>query len=192
MEDDKVMRWEYQIKAILKFCFAFLVAVLVSGIFIYIKISETTGKNYYEVIYTLKTTQNILLQSVVLSVLFQILIGTVFTIIILIFVSHKIAGPFFRFEKIFENLGTGDLRIAIRLRDKDQFKALAEQLNNMIMSLKEKIKGVKKSYSQFDSNVEILKESIEKGIRESEFKEKVKELDKGTSELKKSLKEFGI
>ncbi|MEW6214382.1 MAG: methyl-accepting chemotaxis protein [Nitrospirota bacterium] len=190
MENDKIIRWEYQIEAVLKFCFAFLIAVIISSIVIYFRLAETVGKSYYEVIFTLKTKRELLLQTVILSVLLQIIVGTLCTILVLIFASHKIAGPFFRLEKVFETIGACDLTIVIRLRAKDQFKALAERLNKMIEGLKYKVKVVKASFSRFDRVSGKLKGSIERGITDVELIEMVKDLDKEISELKKSLIEF--
>jgi methyl-accepting chemotaxis protein len=192
MGDDKNIEWEYQLKSIFKFCLAFLTAVVISSFIMYLKIAETIGKNYYDALITIKKAEELLLQTVILSVLFQILIGTVCTIIVLIFVSHKVAGPFFRFEKAFEKIAAGDLTFSIILRDKDQFKSLAEQINQMIKSLQDKIKRIKASHSHFDDAYGNLRRHAEYELTEAEFKDLVNSLDKETLQLKKSLTEFEI
>lgn len=190
MEDDKIIPWEYRIKAVLKFCFAFLITAVISFIVVYLRMAEALGKNYYDVLLTLKTKRELLFSTVILSASLQIIAGTLCTILVLLFVSHKIAGPFFRLEKVFETLGSGDLTVVIRLRTKDQIRALAELLNKMIAGLKDKVKMVKASFSKFDEDSERLKGSIKKGLADEELVEIVKDLDKEISDLKKSLAEF--
>lgn len=43
--------------------------------------------------------------------------------------SHRIAGPLFRFEKVLNSMVRRDLRDTIRLREKDEAKDLALQIN---------------------------------------------------------------
>lgn len=190
MKDEKIIKLDYQIKAVLKFCFSFLIAVAISIIVIYFRMEETLGKNYYDVLNTLMIKKQLLLLSVVSGVLFLLGEGIVCAILILIFVSHKIAGPFFRLEKIFESLGLGDLTILIRLRANDQLRPLADILNNMISAIKDKVKAVKESIPKLDGVIGRLKGSVESGLTDIELKGAVKDLEREISDLKKSLDEF--
>ena len=54
----------------------------------------------------------------------------------------------FRFEKELNEIGKGDLTKTITLRKKDQFKDLAESLNNMTASLRNKILAVREEVNQ--------------------------------------------
>lgn len=67
---------------------------------------------------------------------------TLATIIVTLFVSHKLAGPMFRFEADLKIIGEGDLTKVIRLRKKDQLKDIAETLNRMTGKLHEKVIGI--------------------------------------------------
>ena len=53
-----------------------------------------------------------------------------------IFITHKIAGPVYRFKKDLAEVSAGNLDITIRLREKDDLKDLAEDLNLMIKELR--------------------------------------------------------
>lgn len=53
-----------------------------------------------------------------------------------IFVTHKIAGPVYRFKKDLAEVSAGNLDITIKLREKDDLKDLAEDLNAMIKELR--------------------------------------------------------
>jgi len=49
-----------------------------------------------------------------------------------IFISHKIAGPVYRLEKILAQTLDGDLNVTVRLRKNDELQGLAEGLEKLI------------------------------------------------------------
>lgn len=68
------------------------------------------------------------------------LIGKLFLLFALIawgsiFLSHKIAGPLYRFQRIFEGMARGDLSARCHLRKFDEAKSVAESFNQALESL---------------------------------------------------------
>ena len=59
-----------------------------------------------------------------------------------ILVTHTIAGPVYRMEKVAKEIGTGNLAIVTTLRPKDELKELADAFNVMTRGLAEKIGAV--------------------------------------------------
>ncbi|MBI5563235.1 MAG: HAMP domain-containing protein [Deltaproteobacteria bacterium] len=57
--------------------------------------------------------------------------------IVLLFVSHKLAGPLYRFEKSLEEIAKGDLTHRFRLREGDEMNSLAERLNEFNSKMEE-------------------------------------------------------
>jgi methyl-accepting chemotaxis protein len=53
--------------------------------------------------------------------------------------SHRIAGPLFRFEKSAERVGAGDLSFRVALRQADEFGAFQDKFNGMLASLKDRV-----------------------------------------------------
>jgi len=51
-------------------------------------------------------------------------------------ISHRIAGPLYRFRKVFAAVANGDLSVNSRIRRKDYLKGEAEALEEMISSLR--------------------------------------------------------
>jgi len=191
LEAQRFISWEYQIKTVLKFCFVFLIAAIISFTIIYSRMAVSLlGKDYYSLLLTLEAKRGLLLSTVLLSISLQVIAGLLCTILVLLFVSHRIAGPFFRFEKVFESLSSGDLTIIIRLRKKDQMRSLAELLNKMIAGLRDKVRMVKSSFSRFDNDSERLKGAIEKVFPDTEVIEIVNDMDRSIQDLKKSLTGF--
>ena len=75
------------------------------------------------------------------NIITTLLIGVV-AIIVMIFVSHKIAGPMYRFESDLKIIAEGDLKKRIHLRQGDQFAEMAGNLNEMVASLNVKISEI--------------------------------------------------
>jgi methyl-accepting chemotaxis protein len=69
---------------------------------------------------------------------------TLATIVAVLFISHKIAGPMLRFEEELKRIGKGDLTKKIKLRKKDQFEDMAESLIEMTANLHRKISAIQK------------------------------------------------
>jgi len=57
-------------------------------------------------------------------------------------VSHRIAGPLYRFRAVFKTLTEGDLAIRANIRKNDYLHADAKALNEMIGALETKIRGL--------------------------------------------------
>jgi len=78
-------------------------------------------------------------QAIMPSVIYTNIITTGITLIIAILVtllvSHKIAGPMFRFEKDLERVARGDLKFKFHLRDGDQLADVVSSLNLMVDNL---------------------------------------------------------
>ena len=61
--------------------------------------------------------------------------------IISLLVSHRIAGPIYRFGKSFESVASGDLTHRVILRRTDELQETAKSFNAMIETLQQKLKG---------------------------------------------------
>ncbi len=65
-----------------------------------------------------------------------------------ILVSHRIAGPLYRFRKVFEAVERGDLSIRAVIRDKDYLGREADSLNQMIDGLEARVRSVDASVGE--------------------------------------------
>jgi len=59
--------------------------------------------------------------------------------IIVIFISHRVAGPIFIFERSCDNIANGDLTYRVHLRNGDQFEELKDKFNRMIFEIHKRI-----------------------------------------------------
>jgi methyl-accepting chemotaxis protein len=80
-----------------------------------------------------------LLLSTVIIVIFSCIAGA----IVLILISHRLAGPLFRFQATLDELCTGNLTRRFNLRDKDQFSDLADRINTLAAVMDGKMGDIK-------------------------------------------------
>ncbi|MCK5219053.1 HAMP domain-containing protein, partial [bacterium] len=77
-----------------------------------------------------------LFNSVNQTMLMILLVFLVLVAVFSIFVSHQIAGPIYRFEKTLQAVAGGDLTMRVGLRKRDEFKHLADSMNEMVGELR--------------------------------------------------------
>ncbi|MFU8768936.1 MAG: HAMP domain-containing protein, partial [Desulfotignum sp.] len=90
--------------------------------------------------------------SVVLTTVISIVVVGIIAAIVMLLVSHKIAGPMFRFEKDIERIAGGDLKSHINLRKGDQFQEMVKTLNTMIDSLNSKVSEIRHDVAEQAEN----------------------------------------
>jgi methyl-accepting chemotaxis protein len=108
------------------------------------------------------------------------------TILFVLF-SHKIAGPILRIERTFEDALGGDLTQRIKLRQGDELKDTADQLNSMLDGLQSRIKRI-------DQMSRFMHENIDQMIKEAppEKKEQLLKLDDLAKGVKESIADFKL
>ncbi|MFH0726906.1 MAG: methyl-accepting chemotaxis protein [Pseudomonadota bacterium] len=92
--------------------------------------SNTLSITYDNYQLRLGTTPGILLNKIVSGQWLVIVLGGLLITIITLFLSHRVAGPFFRFEKTLDAMTAKDISVRVTLRPKDEGKELALKINN--------------------------------------------------------------
>ncbi|MFH1282108.1 MAG: hypothetical protein ABII27_00405 [bacterium] len=77
-----------------------------------------------------------------------------------IYVSHKVAGPMYRFEQVLSALCEGDLTVRSNIRKDDELKDFQEVINNTILRIHSIIKEDKEKIKQASVIIKELKENI--------------------------------
>lgn len=70
--------------------------------------------------------------------LLALLVAAAAAAFVIIYISHKIAGPLFRFQRVCEEIGKGNLDVSATLRETDQLKDLAQAFTGMLASMRER------------------------------------------------------
>lgn len=74
---------------------------------------------------------HVLLKQVPTANWLMIIVGGGFVMLASLLLSHRIAGPLYRFETTLDKMQKGCLTTSIRLRDKDEGKDLARKINEL-------------------------------------------------------------
>ncbi len=72
--------------------------------------------------------------------IYKIIIYVIFVILISAIVSHKMAGPIYRFEQTCKAIAKGDFSQRVHLRKGDQLTDLQDEFNKMMDRVEEEIK----------------------------------------------------
>jgi methyl-accepting chemotaxis protein len=110
-----------------------------------------------------------------------------------ILLSHKVAGPLYRVEKVAEELSKGNLDVKVKFRKGDELHELADALNNMIGGIKSIVREDKDITAKLIKISVKLKEDInqEKGLKK-DVRDAIEELSDIVGKLKKSTDKFII
>jgi methyl-accepting chemotaxis protein len=114
--------------------------LLALGSFLFVGIFSFFSANTLSIVYEnyhlqLGTTPGILFKKMLSTQWLFIVIGGITIIFITLRLTHRVAGPFFRFEKALAEMRDHDISKKIVLRQKDEGKVLAQQLNEFNTSL---------------------------------------------------------
>jgi methyl-accepting chemotaxis protein len=106
--------------------------------------SNTLSIVYEDYRLQLGTTPGILMNRILTTQWLLIVVGGILMMVVTLVLTHRIAGPFFRFEKTLDEMIARDLSSRIHLRKKDEGKELGMKINafnQMISSDLAKLEG---------------------------------------------------
>ena len=149
---------KFQIDFSVKFLIIIVIeAVLAIGLFLYLsKGTLTTGYLGSEL--KIASTYDFFLPMLLFSNLIIVGVTGIIGIAALIFLSHRLAGPLYRFEKALGDLSKGNLAQRFKLREKDQFMELQNSINELanvldmnVGAIKSGIAGISKLVSEMQA-----------------------------------------
>ena len=97
--------------------------------------ADTLTISYIDRDLQLGQTPLMLVKQVLTANWFLLVIGGGFVMLASLLLSHRIAGPLYRFETTLDNMQQGRLDNTIHLRDKDEGKELARKINEFNVQL---------------------------------------------------------
>jgi methyl-accepting chemotaxis protein len=130
---------DFQNKFVMKFCGLVALGAVVTMALLYLMAREATTVSIVHSRITVRTPADFLLPLMVQTVIIVTVIVSLAAAAVTLFVSHKIAGPLFRFKQTFRELSLGNFSNQVRLRKGDQLLELASEFNHMIASVRGQI-----------------------------------------------------
>lgn len=99
-------------------------------------------------------TPFMLLKQVLTANWLLIIVGGGFVMLASLLLSHRIAGPLYRFEMTLDKMKEGCLTTSIQLRDKDEGKDLARKINEFNSQLSESFCAISHNCKALDALIE--------------------------------------
>lgn len=183
----------FQAKFILKFCLLIISACVVMGGLVYILSTKTATTSFENLRLVVKSTSDFILPTLILSSLIAIIFISLATIAVVLFISHRIAGPLYRLERSLVEIGKGNLAVDVRLRKTDEIKALAASVNNMLRNLRDPISISQDKIKNLENEMSRLKDDLkQKGISQNEINKMLEPLLQEIRQIKHNLSYFKI
>ncbi len=141
----------------------FLIAAIGSILFMLVFsffASNTLSIAYDDYRLQLGVTPTILFKKILSTQWLSVVFGGGLVVIITLFLTHRVAGPIFRFRRSFNEMIEGNISKKIILRPKDEGKELAEEINKFNLILSEKLSLIEAANSDIGMCVHQLKEKL--------------------------------
>ena len=176
------------------FAVKFLVLIVIEsllaiGLFVYLSRGTViTGYSGSEVV--IASTGKYFLPTLLLTNLVVIGLTAVVGFVVMLLISHKIAGPLYRFERSLEETSRGDLTNRFSLRSDDQMHDLAEKMNQFNQHMDGAVSKVQRELVELSALLEGLKAEAGAGADAARTNEMISRAADRVTSLRKSATYF--
>jgi methyl-accepting chemotaxis protein len=135
-------------------------------------------------------TPIVLLKEILKTHWFFLLTVGIAIVIASIFLTHRFAGPIYRFEKSVEEMIKGNFNFIIRLRKKDEGKELANLMNELISTISRIINEIKDISDKLGEETLLISEMLKKEEHSVEIKNSLEKIREAQKKLSNILSQF--
>ncbi len=149
---------KFQTKFILKFCALVCLAGLLTIGVLYLLSAQSTTVSIVNSRVVVRSTADFLLPLLIQTVVIVTVLVGLATVVVTLFVSHKIVGPLYRFKKVMQALAEGDFSSDFRIRHLDQMQDLADNFNLMIGKIRQQLNLLKNNFLSLKTKLDNFKD----------------------------------
>ena len=183
----------FQSEFILKFCGLVILGSIVFGVILYICSKHTLTTSFENSRLVIKSTADYIFPGLLFGGIVAAIITALAASVVVVLMTHRIAGPMYRFERYVNEIGFGRLCPDLKIRKKDQFQNMADSLNKMTQGLRFGLGEVNNVSDKLDKLIEELSMSSSGEILlREDIKRIVSELKKDKQNLSRALEYFKI
>ena len=172
----------FQTKFIVKFCLLNIAASLLIGILIYVLNRQTNTVAFENLRVVVKSTADFIRPIMSLVIVIVTFFVAIATMIVVLFTSHRIAGPLYRLTVELEKIRAKDLSHSIRIRATDQLQRLARECEAMRAEYQQSMDKVKGTWSSIRAALLRSKDAPDQAQERRDLEQKIEVL---TSELER-------
>ena len=144
----------YRRRFLLRLGGGLLLTILFSALGLYFYLNRPFGGNYLVAITELDRLRFAARWAVAVSVLVQLAVFSLLIFLLVLFWTHKIAGPLYRLRSTFERLAAGDWTPMAKVRDGDQLREIPSVLNEGLAAVREKTAARQKELEALQVEIE--------------------------------------
>jgi len=184
----------FQAEFIVKFCVLVALGCIVFGAILYAFSSSTLTTSFENSRLVVKSTADYILPGLLFGGVIVGFLTAVVTSLVVVLMTHRVAGPIYRFEKYAQEVGSGQLCSELKIRKKDQFQNLVGAFNKMTDGLRSGLIKVAGVSQKLDGLIDQLSDSSNKEelLLKEDIKKIVSELRTDKQDLKKALAYFKV
>ena len=145
------------------FIIAAIGSILFMAVFSFFS-SNTLSISYDDYQLQLGVTPFILFKKILSAQWVFVVVGGGLVVVATLFLTHRVAGPVFRFRRSFREMIDGDISDQIILRPKDEGKELADLINKFNSLLSERLSAIEDA----NSNIEISVHQLKKNMKDTD------------------------
>lgn len=133
----------FQTPFIAKFFTMVAAGSLVLGAIVYFFCTQTVTTIFKDSRLKIVTTTDFILPGLLIGIAVVIAVVGIATALMALYASHRIAGPVYRMRRDLANFKAGSMEQIFRVRDKDEIRALAVELDKMARSIQKSFADLK-------------------------------------------------
>lgn len=184
---------KFQCKVILRFCALVILGAVITGGCLYLMSANTVTTAFVNSRLSIVRTSDYILPILLGSSLISIAFISIATAVVIMFLSHRIAGPLFKIEKSVKEIGDGNLNLRINLRSTDEITEMAATINEMTKNIKDHMEGIKDRVDNLANQIDDLNSLLKENSSVStQVKNAIQELLKKKEKLIKEIDFFKI
>ncbi|MBF0595574.1 MAG: hypothetical protein HQL22_11505 [Candidatus Omnitrophica bacterium] len=177
---------EFQLKFIVRFCFLVVLGALATIALLYTFCEHSTTVSIIQARVRVMTTTDFLLPFLAQTVIIVTALVGVATVVVTLYMSHRIAGPLFRFKETLKELVAGNFTNQVKLRKGDELLAFSDEFNEMITVIREKVRLAEQRLSAAQKDIHSINDA---GLDENKRRQ-FADLKQKVVDLEKTLKFF--
>jgi methyl-accepting chemotaxis protein len=147
---------QFQGMFMLKFSLLMGLGLLISACGLYIYTRPSTTTSFINSRLTIISTSDYILPVLIWAGLAVFFVMAIITSLVVMYMSHRIAGAMFNIERSLNRIAEGDLTINTKLRSTDQLQEMAEGVNRIAKALSDRVSSAKESLSNIKAEIDKL------------------------------------
>lgn len=154
----------YQTRIFLKITAVIVFSSIVCLFFLRRFMTHNLSQDFAQSFFALTTLKSHLAVLVAFPILVFFLLSSILISVIMIYISHKIAGPLYHLEKYLERLKSGDFSTDLFFRKDDQIKNLSVEINKMVGGYRTDLIKERNRIEKISGMMDRIKTTYETGL----------------------------